>query len=128
MQDYEQRRQAVGEMHLRRWPQLRVPSHIVQWVLKIDEEERAEELALIEAKTQSAAEADNPSHRSGQLSDNVRVTWERHNEGTSLTLFRAAEDESSYLAVSSDDEMAQALEWAQRIPVTCPIMVVHRLS
>ncbi|WP_394730662.1 DUF3422 family protein [Altererythrobacter sp. GH1-8] len=116
MRDYEQRRQAVGEMHLRRWPRLRVPSQVVQWVLKIDDEEREEELAIIEAATQSAAEADNPSHRSGQLSENIHVTWEKHSEGTSLTIFCAEQDIAAFLDPGSNEELQAALDWAQSVP------------
>ncbi len=116
MRDYEQRQQAVGEMHLRRWPRLRVPSQVIQWVLKVDDTERAEELAIIEAVTQSADEADNPSHRSGQLSENIHVTWEKHSEGTSLSIFCAAQDVKAFLDPSSSQEMRAALAWAQQIP------------
>ena len=51
MRDHELRRRAVGEMHLRRWPQVPVPCHIIQWVLAVDEIDRASELAAIEAKS-----------------------------------------------------------------------------
>lgn len=116
MRDYEQRRQAVGEMHLRRWPQLRVPSQIVQWVLKVDDSERDEELAVIEPVTQYPLEAGNPSHRSGQLSPNVHVTWERHSEGTSLTIFCSDLDEGAYLDPETNTELASALSWAGKVP------------
>ena len=116
MRDYEQRRQAVGEMHLRRWPQLRVPSQIVQWVLKVEESEREAELAIIEAVTQRAEQADNPSHRAGQLTANIRVTWERHSEGTSLTIFCAEQGEDAFLDPKSSQELKHALDWAQQVP------------
>ncbi|NVE94993.1 DUF3422 domain-containing protein [Altererythrobacter lutimaris] len=116
MRDYEQRRQAVGEMHLRRWPRLRVPSQVIQWVLKVEDSEREEELGIIEAATQSAADADNPSHRSGQLSENIHVTWEKHSEGTSLTIFCAAQDVAAFLDPNSSEEMQAALDWAQQVP------------
>jgi len=116
MRDYEQRRQAVGEMHLRRWPQLRVPSQIVQWVLKVDEAEREEELTAIERIVQASTKVENASHRSGQFSENVHVTWERHSEGTSLTIFCAGVTEQAYLDPQSNRELAGALEWAQTVP------------
>ena len=116
MQDHELRRRAVGEMHLRRWPLLPVPCHIVQWVLAVEEDERAEELAAIEARALEHDQVGNPSHREGRISPAVAFTWERQSEGSSLTLFAAPCTEDSFLDPAGDGELAAALGWARGLP------------
>nr|WP_281384738.1 DUF3422 domain-containing protein [Novosphingobium piscinae] len=110
------RRPAVGEMHLRRWPLVPVPCHIIQWVLAVDEDERAEELALVEARAAAKELVGNPSHREGRISPSVAFTWERQSEGSSLTLFVAPCTEDAFLDPSSDPELIAAMDWAQDLP------------
>ncbi|MBC2668496.1 DUF3422 domain-containing protein [Novosphingobium piscinae] len=116
MRDHELRRPAVGEMHLRRWPLVPVPCHIIQWVLAVDEDERAEELALVEARAAAKELVGNPSHREGRISPSVAFTWERQSEGSSLTLFVAPCTEDAFLDPSSDPELIAAMDWAQDLP------------
>lgn len=116
MRDHELRRRAVGEMHLRRWPVVPVPCHIVQWVLAVDEDLRADELAGIEALCDRGNAVDNPSHREGRINGSVRFTWERQSEGSSLTLFAAPCDEDSFVDPRKDRALAEALAWAQTLP------------
>lgn len=116
MRDHELRRRAVGEMHLRRWPQLPVPCHIVQWVLAVNEAERAAERAAIESRASDVDLVGNPSHREGRLSPGVTFTWERQSEGSSLTLFVASADETGFLAPATSPELAAALAWAADLP------------
>lgn len=116
MRDHELRRRAVGEMHLRRWPQVPVPCHIIQWVLAVDEIDRASELAAIEAKSGDVDHVGNPSHREGRIGPAVRFTWERQSEGSSLTLFATPCDEAGFLDPSSNADLAAALEWARALP------------
>ena len=104
MRDHELRRSVVGEMHLRRWPQVQVPSRIVQWVAIVPEAERASEFAAIDAR--SNHQRSNPAHRAGTLSPGVRFVWERHSEGSSLALF--AEDGA---------DLTEALAWAETLPL-----------
>lgn len=104
MRDHELRRSVVGEMHLRRWPQVMVPSRIVQWVAIVPEAERAAEFAAISAH--SNHQRANPAHSAGLLSPGVRFVWERHSEGSSLALF--AEDGA---------DLTEALAWAQSLPL-----------
>ena len=104
MRDHELRRSVVGEMHLRRWPQVQVPSRIVQWVAIVPEAERASEFSAIDAR--SNHQRTNPAHRAGTLSPGVRFVWERHSEGSSLALF--AEDGA---------DLTEALAWAETLPL-----------
>lgn len=116
MRDHELRRRAVGEMHLRRWPLLPVPCHIVQWVLDVADAERDAELAAIEARALEHDPVGNPTHREGRISPSVAFTWERQSEGSSLTLFAAPATEESFLDPTSDGELAAALGWARGLP------------
>ncbi|MFN4136793.1 MAG: DUF3422 domain-containing protein [Novosphingobium sp.] len=116
MRDHELRRRAVGEMHLRRWPVLPVPCHILQWVLALDDAERAEELAAIEALVAGRDTVGNPSHREGRINESVMFTWERQSEGSSLTLFASPCTEEGFLDVSADPLIAAAVQWAQTLP------------
>lgn len=116
MRDHELRRRAVGEMHLRRWPVLPVPCHIVQWVLAVEDDERDSELAAIEALTVGKDVVGNPSHREGRINESVGFTWERQSEGSSLTLFASPCDEDGFLDVQSDRHIAAAIVWAQTLP------------
>lgn len=116
MRDHELRRRAVGEMHLRRWPLLPVPCHIVQWVLAIDDAERAEELHAIELQAGGADLVGNPSHREGRVNDRVTFTWERQSEGSSLTLYASPCEEAGFLDPASDGYIDQAIAWAQALP------------
>ncbi|MBB4612319.1 DUF3422 domain-containing protein [Novosphingobium taihuense] len=116
MRDHELRRRAVGEMHLRRWPLLPVPCHIVQWVLAIDDAERAEELHAIELKAGGADLVGNPAHREGRVNDRVTFTWERQSEGSSLTLYTSPCDETGFLDPMVDGHISQAIAWAQTLP------------
>ncbi len=86
MQQHELRQQVVTEMHLRRWAVLTPPCIIVQWVLELSPQERAQEATALDAKAQNASDQAVPPHRSGQLSERIGFAWERHSEGSSLTL------------------------------------------
>lgn len=116
LRDHELRRRAVGEMHLRRWPVLPVPCHIVQWVLAVEDEERAEELAAIELECEAHDAVGNPSHREGRINASVTFTWERQSEGSSLTLFASPCDEDGFLEAGADPMIAAAIDWAQTLP------------
>jgi uncharacterized membrane-anchored protein len=115
MRDHELRKQAVGEMHLRRWPVLEVPCVIVQWVLIVEDDERAAELSVIEAKAKSDDPVGNPAYRAGRLGEHVKFVWERHSEGTSLSLFAANSDAQAFLDPQSHSELAAALDWASQL-------------
>lgn len=116
MRDHELRRRAVGEMHLRRWPMLPVPCHIIQWVLAVSDDERVAELAFIEAQSGEKDLVGNPSHREGMINAKVSFTWERQSEGSSLTLFASNCDQAGFLDPANDTDISAAIEWALQLP------------
>lgn len=116
MRDHELRKQAVGEMHLRRWPMLDVPCVIVQWVLIVGDDERDDELAAIEAKAKADHPSSNPAYRAGSLGEGIKFVWEKHSEGTSLTLFAANAGADVFLDPLGHGALQAALDWAQDLP------------
>lgn len=116
MRDHELRLRVVGEMHLRRWPLITAPCHVIQWVLNVDDDERAQELIAIEAQSGKDSLVGNPSHREGQINPGVSFTWERQSEGSSLTLFAHSGTESGYLDPTTDPELYASIMWAQSLP------------
>lgn len=116
MRDHELRKQAVGEMHLRRWPMLTVPCVIVQWVLIVEDEEREAELAAIESKAKADHPSANPAYRAGSLAEDIKFVWERHSEGTSLTLFASDAGPDAFLDPAMHSDLQAAVEWAQDLP------------
>ena len=110
MREHELRRQVVGEMHLRRWPVLHVPCLIVQYVLAVDADERAEETAYLPGDDVSAA------HRAGTLPSGARYYWERHSEGSTIALFV---DDPGMACLATGFEAgpaADAVAWADGLP------------
>jgi len=116
MQNHELRQQVVTEMHLRRWATLSVPCVVVQWVLVVDAGERAAETAALDLKASAAEGPGNPPHRIGRLSERIAFTWERHSEGSSMTLFLEGAGKQEFLDPRSDPEFALAMEWAESLP------------
>ena len=116
MRDHELRRKAVAEMHLRRWPVVESPSTIVQWVVMVADADRAAELAAIRAKASDPGAAQNPTHLDGALGPDLRFSWERHSEGTSLTLFIGGETGRGFGDLARDEQVAAALAWANSLP------------
>lgn len=116
MRDHELRRKAVAEMHLRRWPIVESPSTIIQWVVMVADADRAEELAAIKAKAAASDSVQNPTHLDGALGPDLRFSWERHSEGTSLTLFVGGEAGQGFGDLAADERVAAALAWANSLP------------
>jgi len=116
MRDHELRLRVVSEMHLRKWPLITASCHIIQWVLTVDDDERAQELIAIEALSGNDDLSRNPSHREGQINSRVSFTWERQSEGSSLTLFAHGATESGYLDPTTDPEIEASIRWAQSLP------------
>ncbi|VVS96855.1 DUF3422 domain-containing protein [Erythrobacter sp. EC-HK427] len=106
MREHELRRRVVSEMHLRRWPPLQVPGKILQWVLVVDKEERDTEIDYLDKVLPAPTDNPNASHRSGLFSEGVHIAWERHSEGSSLTIF----------AAGTDPDVSAAVDWAQWLP------------
>lgn len=116
MQEHQLRRQAVSEMHLRRWPVLRVPSVVVQWVLSVEPEERAREELMLAAVPTPKGESKSPRHRSGEIADGVHVAWEKHSEGSSIALFFEGLDLAQLTSETQPDHVRKMIAWAQELP------------
>lgn len=116
MRDHGLRKQAVGEMHLRRWPMVPVPGLIVQWVLLVAPDERSVELEAIEAAAEAVPRVGVASHREGMLSAGIRFTWEKHSEGSSLTLFCSNANDGDFLNPGAKAEIRDAIAWAEALP------------
>lgn len=116
MYQHPERQRIVSEMHLRRWPELHVPCLLVQWVLCVNPNERDEEIALIDARAGSNGNGTSLSHREGVLSDGIRFSWERHKEGSSLTLFARNADPQAFINPASAPDIAAAIAWAESLP------------
>lgn len=115
MREHELRRRVVGEMHLRRWPTIAVPGLAVQWVVLVAETDRAAEAAAIDARATSP-DANDPAHRAGVAAPGVRFAWERHSEGSSLTLFAPSATIDAFVDPTRDPALAEALAWAESLP------------
>ncbi len=115
MIDHELRRQVVGEMHLRRWPVLQVPSLVIQWVLIVEDDEREVEAEQI-ARLPAEASASSPSHRAGEFAPQIAYAWERHSEGSSLALFIDGIDEATLASGELPELVHEAIAWAESLP------------
>lgn len=115
MREHPLRRQVVGEMHLRRWPELTAPCTLIQWVRIVSEEDRAAEAEALQ-KGAGWEPGDNPRHAEGELAPGIRFAWERHSEGSSLALFIAGEDPCAFLTPRECPDLAPILTWAEDMP------------
>ena len=116
MREHELRRQVVGEMHLRRWPRVPVPGLVLQWVVEVDADERAEEMALLDRYSHVIGDDAHPRHREGTLPDEITFVWEKHSEGSSLALFLPCDHHDPFLAPRQQPNLAQALAWVNSLP------------
>ncbi len=115
LREHPLRQQVVAEMHLRRWPPLRAPGTILQWVRTLSEDQRAEEAAMIAAGATQLV-SDNPRHKEGTLADGVSFVWEGHSEGSSLAMFVARGDPACFLGPSGCADLAPLVAWAEAMP------------
>lgn len=111
LNEHELRRMVVSEMHLRRWPQVRAPASIVQFVRLLDPADREEELAAMRVLPSAGpiAAGVRPRHLDGTLAPGLVFTWERHSEASTTTLFVAG-------GRGPGPALADALTWAGSLP------------
>ena len=83
--EHPQRREIVGEMHLRRLPILTVPAQALQLVRLVAAHERTEELASIGGLPNAFVLA-GVRHCEGRWSSDVGASWERHSEASTVTV------------------------------------------
>lgn len=108
LREHPARREIVGEMHLRRWPLVGPGMRLVQIVRLVDPDEEAEEQTALFARLaidRGSCDAGS-RHFSATLSERVKLTWERHSEASTLSLF--ADDGAG--------EIDAAVEWAESLP------------
>jgi uncharacterized membrane-anchored protein len=108
LREHPARREIVGEMHLRRWPLVGPGMRLVQIVRLADPGEEAEEQSALFARVavdRGSCEAGR-RHFSATLPDRVKLTWERHSEASTLSLF----------ADKSAGELEVAVDWAEGLP------------
>lgn len=111
LNEHELRRMVVSEMHLRRWPQVRAPASIVQFVRLLDPADREEELAAMRLLPSAGPfePGSRPRHLDGTLAPGLGFTWERHSEASTTTLFVTG-------GGGQPPGLADALAWAGSLP------------
>ncbi|MEE4451371.1 DUF3422 domain-containing protein [Novosphingobium resinovorum] len=112
LNEHELRAMVVSEMHLRRWPQVRPPASIVQFVRVLDPADREEELAAMRTLPSagpSGARTARPRHLDGVLAPGIAFTWERHSEASTITLFVTG-------GAAAQPGLGDALAWAGSLP------------
>jgi len=118
MHEHELRRRVVTEMHLRKWPRIDAPCSIVQWVREVPDSDRRQEYHRIQERLTDGP-ADDPvasaSFVAGELDRRVRIVWERHSEGSSLTLFFPGRGDA-WSAASVAREAGELLLWGEAFP------------
>lgn len=121
LKEHELRRKVVEEMHLRRWPEFPVPTHIIQIVKLVSDDERAAERAAVMAMPADTPPVarDSARHVEGVLDSRVRILWERHSEASTFTLIAASHAVGRFPRLTgADDALDQAREWAETMPGT----------
>lgn len=111
LNEHELRRMVVSEMHLRRWPLVRAPASIVQFVRLLDPADREEELAAMRALPSAGPiePGSRPRHLAGMLAPGLAFTWERHSEASTTTLFVTG-------GAAARPALTDALAWAGSLP------------
>jgi uncharacterized membrane-anchored protein len=111
LNEHELRRMVVSEMHLRRWPLVRAPASIVQFVRLLDPADREEELVAMRALPSAGPmePCSRPRHLSGTLAPGLAFTWERHSEASTTTLFVTG-------GAAIRPALTDALAWAGSLP------------
>lgn len=111
--DHPLRRQVIGEMHLRRFPDLSPPAQLIQLVRLLDADDRALEAAMLETMPNPTT-IGGPRHRAGRWSPDLQVTWERHSEASTVTLTATGADAGQAdWSIAPDRE---ALTWVEAMP------------
>ncbi len=111
-EEHPNRRQVVGEMHLRRFPAIALPAHVIQLVRIVADKERLAEqdaLAVLPGRVEGSAR-----HRECRWSPDILMSWERHSEASTATLVltNIAPD----WAAVSNLRVRQALDTAEAMP------------
>lgn len=108
LREHPARREIVGEMHLRRWPLISAGMRLVQIVRLVKEDGEAEEQSALFARIAADGASCHAErrHLSATLSAEIKLTWERHNEASTVSLF----------AADGFRDLEAAVEWAEGLP------------
>ncbi|QNA86342.1 DUF3422 domain-containing protein [Sphingomonas sp. So64.6b] len=114
--EHPQRREVVGEMHLRRFPEFVLPAQLVQLVRIVDRRENSEEQLAV-AALPGLCDTTSERHREGRWSPDVGASWERHSEASTVTVTMVG---TAARGVGWDrpptSDAAAALRWAETVP------------
>lgn len=115
--EHELRRQVVGEMHLRRFPEFALPADIIQLVKLVDPSERKDEHAHVMKMPATLYEdaGSQRRHLGGRGEAGLRISWERHSEASTITLIHPGLTEQSE-GWGGDAAMADSVCWAEEMP------------
>ncbi|MDF0544408.1 DUF3422 domain-containing protein [Sphingobium sp. H39-3-25] len=109
------RSQVVSEMQLRREPAFSVPALIVQMVRLLDPAQREAEAEVLVAMPGNQRQCEQPRHREGQVSDDIRLFWERHSEASTATVVLTGAA-ATHWHMWDDPAARVALDWAEALP------------
>jgi uncharacterized membrane-anchored protein len=84
--EHPQRRQAVEEMHLRRFAPVAAPAELIQIVRLVDSTEREAEECGVAAAPTPMVRGSGGRHASGAAADGAQLIWERHSEASTATV------------------------------------------
>lgn len=116
MLEHPLRRQVVSEMHLRRWPSFALPCLILQWVRVAAASVLDDEALIIARAAGASCEAAAVPHFSGILEGNITFAWERHSEGSTVTIFYEPLDELDLLESLAIPALLAAIAWGESLP------------
>lgn len=109
------RRQVVGEMHLRRFPAFTLPAQAIQLFRLVDADER--EAERMELARGACPGVDTSRHRERRWSPEVRASWERHSEASTVTVaLTGAELGAPRWERPGQGPAAEAIAWAEALP------------
>lgn len=114
--EHPKRREIVSEMHLRRFPTFALPAQVIQLV-RIVERSHAPAEPRVLASLPGQRVPTTGRHREGRWSSDVKASWERHSEASTVTVTvtgKSAQDIGWNRPRSSDG--AAALQWAEDLP------------
>lgn len=115
--EHESRRLVVDEMHLRRWPHLKAPCEVLQFVRMVELGERDREQECLHALPAGATcRTRHARHMTGAFGNEMTFTWERHSEASTMTLFLSERPGVEGGPEAGDVVPLGGLQWARGLP------------
>jgi uncharacterized membrane-anchored protein len=114
--EHPQRPEIVGEMHLRRFPAFELPAQVIQLVRTVEQSQSSDEQLSLAALPDLYG-ITGERHREGRWSSDVRASWERHSEASTITVTMTGATAQGIGWRRPDSiDGAAALEWAEKAP------------